>query len=92
MRRSYRTVQELNTDTVVTQVHQEDPLQRARVAILAAKSAYQFQSDRWLPLLGEAVAAIEACPSHLQPHLIHSLQGSQRIQTKRPRLRALRKA
>lgn len=52
---------------------QHERVQYAKMAILAAKSAYQFGSQRWLSLWSQAVLAIEHCPAHLQPHLMDTL-------------------
>jgi hypothetical protein len=63
----------------------DDPVRRARFAILAAKSAFQFKSERWLRLFGTAVNAIEECPTDLQPKLFRQLQSLQHIQVRRPK-------
>lgn len=67
---------------------EDDPLCKARLAILAAKSAYQFRSERWLCLVSAAVSAIEQCPPECQPHLIQRLQGLHRPQPRRIKRRA----
>lgn len=64
-----------------------DLLQQARIAILAAKTAYATKSNRWLPLLSKAMGTIEICPEELRPHLMKELCSFHIAWRNRPRLR-----
>jgi hypothetical protein len=48
-------------------------LQTARIAIVAAKAAYQFKSPRWLILFSRAMEAIEQCAPERQEQLKRDL-------------------
>lgn len=79
--------QEVKTTSLTKRLGVTELLRQARVAIMAAKSAYHFKSDRWLSLVSEAMGAIERCPDECRPRLMRELCAFHPAWRKRPRLR-----
>lgn len=65
----------------------QEQLKKTKIAIITAKSAYAFKSDRWLSLLSQAMHEIEQYPEEVQIELTKELRAFHPAWKKRPRSR-----